>query len=249
MSEHTPANLGRGTDGRFSTTHWSMVLAAGDFASAGSRDALERLCRTYWFPLYTYLRRRGYDTHQAEDCTQAFFAGLLERGSLGRASPERGKFRSFLLSSLNYFLADERDRAGAQKRGGGKDIVSLDIEDAETRYRLEPAHDLTPEKLFERSWSLTVLGNAMARLKTEFTKAGKLHTFECLKLHLPAGRGPASYETVAAKLGMSEAAVKAAVHRLRHRYRQLVRDEIAQTVSTPDQVDEEIRDLFAALAD
>lgn len=249
MSKHTPTYPGHKTDGRFSTTHWSMVLAAGDFASAGSREALERLCRTYWFPLYTYLRRRGCDTHQAEDCTQAFFAALLQRGGLGQASPERGRFRSFLLSSLNHFLADERDRAGAQKRGGGKDVVSLDLGDAETRYRLEPAHELTPEKLFEKSWSLTVLNNAMTRLRAEFAEAGKLAIFECLKPHLPAGRGPSSYQEAAAALGLTEGAVKTAVHRLRQRYRQLVRDEIAQTVSTPEQVDDEIRHLFAALAD
>ncbi len=249
MPERTPSNPADRMGGRFSTTHWSVVLAAGAFGSAGCREALERLCRTYWFPLYTFLRRRGYDTHQAEECTQAFFAALLERHGLQRAGPEHGKFRSFLLASLNHFLADERDRAGAQKRGGGKEIVSLDIEEAETRYRLEPAHELTPEKLFEKSWSLTVLNQAMARLKAEFAQTGKQQLFEALKPHLPAGRGPTPYKDVAAGLGMTEAAVKVAVHRLRTRYRQLVREEIAQTVSTPEQVDEEIRDLFAALAD
>ena len=249
MTEDTSPNSSNAPDSRFSTTHWSVVLTAGAFGSADSRQALERLCRTYWYPLYTYLRRRGCDTHQAEDYTQAFFAVLLQRRGFQQASPQRGKFRSFLLSSLNHFLADERDRAEAQKRGGGREIVSLDVEDAETRYRLEPAHDLTPEKLFEKSWSLTILGNAMARLKAEFTEAGKQQTFECLKPHLPAGRGPASYKDVAAELAMTEGAVKVAVHRLRQRYRRLVRDEIAQTVSTPEQVDEEIRDLFASLAD
>jgi RNA polymerase sigma-70 factor (ECF subfamily) len=226
-----------------------VVLAAGAFGSANSQQALERLCRTYWYPLYTYLRCRGCDRHQAEDYTQAFFATLLQRHGLQQADPQRGKFRSFLLASLNHFLADERDRAAAQKRGGGREVVSLDVEEAETRYRLEPAYDLTPEKLFEKSWSLTILGNAMDRLKAEFAEAGKQQTFECLKPHLPAGRGPTSYKDAAATLGMTEGAVKVAVHRLRQRYRQLVRDEIAQTVSTPEQVDEEIRDLFASLAD
>jgi RNA polymerase sigma factor (sigma-70 family) len=192
---------------------------------------------------------RGYDVHQAQDCTQGFFAALLQRHALERASPERGKFRSFLLSSLNHFLADERDHADAQKRGGGRGVVSLDVQDAETRYQLEPMHDLTPEKLFEKSWALTVLTNAMARLKTELAEAGKGQWFESLRAYLPAGRGPVSYKDVAARLGMTEAAVKVAVHRLRDRYRQAVRAEIAQTVSTPEQVDEEIRDLFAALAD
>jgi len=249
MSQDTPPDSSNANGSRFSTTHWSVVLAAGAFGSADSRQALERLCKTYWYPLYTYLRRRGCDTHQAEDYTQAFFAVLLQRHSLRQANPQRGKFRSFLLSSLNHFLADERDRADAQKRGGGRGIVSYDVEEAETRYRLEPAHDLTPEKLFEKSWSLTILGNAMARLKAEFVEAGKQQTFECLKPHLPAGRGPTSYKDAAATLAMSEGAVKVAVHRLRQRYRRLVREEIAQTVSTPEQVDEEIRDLFASLAD
>jgi len=249
MSRHTPMGPGDKADGRFLTTHWSVVLAAGTFGSAGCREALERLCKTYWYPLYSYLRRRGCDMHQADDYTQGFFAALLQRHALEHASPEQGKFRSFLLSSLNHFLADQRDHAAAQKRGGGKEIVSLDVEDAETRYRLEPAYDLTPEKLFEKSWALTVLNNAMACLKAEFAEAGKQDSFELLKPHLPAGRGPASYKDVAARLGMTEGAVKVAVHRLRDRYRQLVRDQIAQTVSTPEQVDEEIRDLFTALAD
>lgn len=249
MPKQTPISPGDKADSRFSTTHWSVVLAAGASAAPGSREALERLCKTYWYPLYTYLRRRGCDVHQAEDCTQGFFAALLQRHALERASPEQGKFRSFLLSSLSHFLADQRDHAQAQKRGGGKEIVSLDVEDAETRYRLEPAHDLTPEKLFERSWSLTVLNNAMARLKAEFAETGRQKLFESLKPHLPAGRGPASYKNVAARLDMTEGAVKVAVHRLRDRYRQLVRDQIAQTVSTPEQVDDEIRELFASLAD
>jgi RNA polymerase sigma factor (sigma-70 family) len=249
MSEHTPSNPPGKWLSRFSTTHWSVVLAAGDFDAAKSREAMERLCRTYWFPLYSYLRRRGYQTHEAEDCTQAFFAALLQRHGIERADPHQGKFRSFLLSCLNHFLADEHDRAAAAKRGGGREIISLDIEDAETRYGLEPAHDLTPEKLFEKSWSLTILGNAMSRLKAEFAEGGRQGLFESLKPHLPAGKGPTSYKDLAARLGMTEAAVKVAVHRLRGRYRQLVREEIAQTVSTPQQMDEEIRDLFAALAD
>jgi RNA polymerase sigma factor (sigma-70 family) len=249
MSEHTPSNPEGKPASRFSTTHWSVVLAAGNLDSASSREAMEKLCRTYWFPLYSYLRRRGYEMHEAEDYTQAFFAALLQRHSLQHADPHQGKFRSFLLVCLNHFLADERDRARAQKRGGGRETVSLDMEDAETRYRLEPAHDLTPERLFAKSWSLTILNNAMARLKAEFSATDKQQLFESLKPHLPAGKGPTGYRELAVRLGMTEAAVKVAVYRLRHRYRQLVRDEIAQTVSTPQQVDEEIQDLFASLAD
>jgi RNA polymerase sigma-70 factor (ECF subfamily) len=226
-----------------------MVLTAGASTRAGSREALERLCRTYWYPLYSYLRRRGCDAHEAEDVAQGFFVTLLQGHALERARPEQGKFRSFLLSCLNHFLADQRDHAQAQKRGGSKKIISLDAEDAETRYRLDPAHDLTPERLFDRSWALTVLDNAMARLKAESAEAGRQDLFESLVPYLPARRGPASYKDVAAKLGMTEGAVKVAVHRLRDKYRQLVRAQIAQTVSTPEQVDEEIRDLFAALGD
>ncbi len=249
MSQETPIGPGVKPDSRFSTTHWSVVLTAGASASPGSREALERLCRTYWYPLYSYLRRRGCDTHQAEDCAQGFFAALLQGHALERAAPERGKFRSFLLVCLNHFLADQRDHGQAQKRGGGKAIVSLDIDDAETRYQVEPAHGLTPERLFEKSWALTVLDNAMARLKAESAEGGRQDLFECLKLYLPASRGPASYNDVATRLGMTEGAVKVAVHRLRDRYREFVRAEIAQTVSTPEQVDGEIRDLFSALAE
>jgi RNA polymerase sigma factor (sigma-70 family) len=249
MSQDAPPDPGGKNDSRFATTRWTVVLAAGAATSADSRAALEGLCRSYWYPLYTYLRRRGCDVHQAEDWTQGFFAALLQGHALEQARPERGKFRSFLLVSLNHFLADQRDRAQARKRGGGKEIVSLDVADAETRYRLEPAHDLTPEKLFEKAWALTVLNNAMTHLRTEFTEAGKQDLFESLKPYLPAGRGPASYQDVAAKLGMTEGAVKVAVHRLRDRYRQIVRAQVAQTVATPEQVEEEIRDLFAALAD
>jgi RNA polymerase sigma factor (sigma-70 family) len=249
MAPETPIGPDAKPHSRFSTTHWSVVLTAGASASAGSREALERLCRAYWYPLYSYLRRRGCDAHQAEDCAQSFFAALLQGNALERANPERGKFRSFLLSCLNHYLADQRDLAQAQKRGGGKTIVSLDVEDAETRYQVEPAHDLTPERLFEKSWALTVLDNAMARLKAESAEAGRQDLFESLKPYLPASRGPASYKDVAAKLGMTEGAVKVAVHRLRDRYRRLVREEVAQTVASPDQVEEEIQALFAALAD
>jgi RNA polymerase sigma factor (sigma-70 family) len=249
MAPDAPISPEAKPDSRFSTTHWSVVLTAGAAPSAGSREALERLCRIYWYPLYSYLRRRGCDAHQAEDCAQGFFVALLQGHALEHANPERGKFRSFLLSCLNHFLADQRDHAQAQKRGGGKAIVSLDVEDAETRYQVEPAHDLTPERLFEKSWALTVLDNAMAQLKAESAEAGRQDLFESLKPYLPASRGPASYKDVAVKLGMTEGAVKVAVHRLRDKYRQLVRAEIAQTVSTPEQVDEEIRDLFTALSD
>jgi RNA polymerase sigma-70 factor (ECF subfamily) len=223
-------------------------MAAGDSAAALHEPALGTLCQTYWFPLYAYLRRRGYNTHEAEDYTQGFFAGILERKGLKRADPKYGKFRSFLLVSLKNFLADEWDRSHAQKRGGDKKILTLDFDAAASRYNQEPVHQMSPEKLFERSWALTVLTRAMDRLKAESTASAKQQLFDCLKIYLTAEKDAVPYKDVAAKLGMTEGAVKVAVHRLRRRYRELVRDEIAQTVTTETQVDEEIRDLFAALA-
>lgn len=223
-------------------------MAASDSASAQHEPALSTLCQTYWFPLYAYLRRRGYDSHQAEDYTQGFFAGILERKGLQRADPKYGKFRSFLLACLKNFLADERDRAQAQKRGGDKKVLSLDFGAAASRYDREPEHYLSPEKLFERSWALTVLSRAMDRLKAESAASDKQQLFNRLKIYLTAERDAVPYKDAAVKLDMTEGAVKVAVHRLRRRYRELVRDEIAQTVTTEAQVDEEIRDLFAALA-
>jgi len=222
-------------------------MAASDSAADLHEPALDTLCQTYWFPLYAYLRRRGYDSHQAEDYTQGFFAGILERKGLQRADPKYGKFRAFLLASLKNFLADEWDRARAQKRGGDKNIISLDFDAAASRYDLEPADRLSPEKLFDRSWALTVLTRAMDRLKAESASSDKQRLFDGLKVYLAAERDAVSYRDVAGELDMTEGAVKVAVHRLRRRYRELVREEIAQTVTTEAQVDEEIRDLFAAL--
>lgn len=223
-------------------------MAAGDSAAALHEPALDTLCQTYWFPLYAYLRRRGYDTHEAEDYTQGFFAGILERKGLQRADPKYGKFRSFLLVSLKNFMADEWDRAKAKKRGGDKKVLSLDFDAAASRYDLAPAHRLSPEKIFERSWALTVLTKAMDRLKAESATSDKQRLFDHFKIYLAGEKDAGSYRDIAAKLDMTEGAVKVAVHRLRRRYRDLVRDEIAQTVTTEAQVDEEIRDLFAALA-
>jgi RNA polymerase sigma factor (sigma-70 family) len=248
MSDKTPKYSTPSDAGRFATTHWSVIMAASDSASAQHEPALSTLCQTYWFPLYAYLRRRGYDSHQAEDYTQGFFAGILERKGLRQADPKYGKFRSFLLASLKNFLADEWDRARAQKRGGEKKVISLDFDAAASRYNQVPVYGLSPEKLFERSWALTVLTRAMERLKAESVASNKQQLFNCLKIYLTAEKDAVSYKDIAEKLNMTEGAVKVAVHRLRRRYRELVRDEIAQTVTTEAQVDEEIRDLFDALA-
>jgi len=248
MSNYISSSSDLSGAGRFTTTHWSVVLAAGQPTSARYQQALETLCRTYWFPLYAYLRRQGYDTHQAEEHTQAFFARLLEKDGLRLADPKQGKFRSFLLTALKHFLANVSDRARAQKRGGGRKVFSLDAEDAEGKYALEPVDQLSPEKLFERSWALTVLERTMARLQAEAASTNKQKLFEHLKVYLTAEKSSVSYRDVAAELDMTEGAVKVAVHRLRQHYRELLRDEIAQTVTTEEQIDEEIRDLFTALA-
>jgi len=248
MSDYTSRNSPLAGDGRFATTHWSVVLAAGQPESTRYRQALESLCRTYWFPLYAYLRRQGHDADRAEDYVQAFFAALLEKHGLRLADPKRGRFRSFLLASLKHFLANERARAGAQKRGGGMKILPLDIEAAESQYALQQRGEFSAEKLFERSWALTVLERTMARLRAEAGTEKKQRLFDCLQGYLTAKDSAASYRQAAEELNMTEGAVKVAAHRLRKRYRELLRDEIAQTVTTEDQINEEIRDLFAALA-
>lgn len=247
MSDYTPINSNLPGAGRFATTHWSVVMAAGRPKSASYQQALETLCKTYWFPLYAYLRRHGCDSNQAEDYTQAFFTGLLAKGGLRLADPKRGKFRSFLLGSLKHFLSNERARAKAKKRGGGRKILSLDFQSAESQYALEPRDELSPEKLFERSWALTVLDRTMARLQAEAIGTNKQKLFDRLKVYLTAEKSSIPYRDVAAELDMAEGALRVAVHRLRRRYRELLRDEIAQTVISDDQINEEIRDLFAAL--
>jgi len=247
MSDNTTKSYSVSGAGRFATTHWSVVLQAGQPGAPGYQQALETLCRGYWFPLYAYLRRHGYDSHQAEDYTQAFFCKVLEKQVLRLADSKRGRFRSFLLATLKNFLADERDRARAQKRGGGRKLLSIDFNEAENQYALEPADRLSPEKLFDKSWALTVLERTMACLKAELAGKNKKELFDHLKIYLTAEKGSIPYRDTAAELNMTEAAVRTAVHRLRRHYRKSLRDEIAQTVTTEDQIDEEIDDLFAAL--
>ena len=231
----------------FVTTHWSVVLAAGRDSSPAATDALEQLCRAYWYPLYAYVRRKGYDADDAQDLTQEFFARLLARNYLSVADRHKGKFRSFLLGSLEHFLAREWTKAHAQKRGGGKTVLSLDETDAENRYLLEPAHELTAEKIFDRRWATTLLNQAMVRLREECLASQKGDFFEKTQNYLSGEKGEACYADLAASLDMSEGAIKVAVHRLRQRYGELVRAEIAQTVATPEEVDEELHFLFAIL--
>ena len=216
--------------------------------SPQAHQALETLCRNYWYPLYAYVRRQGHSAHDAQDLTQAFFARLLEKNYLADVQREKGRFRSFLLASLKHFLANEWDREQALKRGGGKRLIALDEDSAESRYKLEPKDDLSADKIYERRWALTLLDQVLAKLRGEFEKDGKLEQFETLKQYLSAGRTSVSYAQAADKLGMNEGAIKVAVHRLRKRYRELLRAEIAQTVATASEVEAEIRYLFAALS-
>jgi RNA polymerase sigma-70 factor (ECF subfamily) len=232
----------------FAATRWTVVLAAArGRASPLATEAMEELCRTYWYPLYAYVRRRGHDSHEAEDLTQEFFARLLAKEYLAGVDRRKGKFRAFLLAAMKHFLANEWDRLRAQKRGGGRRIVSLDASSAESRYHLEPAHHLTPEKLFERQWALSVLDRVLARLEAESSAEGKQTAFAGLKRFLTAGRKSARYAEVAAELGMSEGAVKVAVHRMRRRYRELLWEEISQTVAGPEEIDDEIHYLLSCL--
>jgi RNA polymerase sigma-70 factor (ECF subfamily) len=222
--------------GQLATTRWSLVLAAGQRSSPQSAAALRALCETYWYPLYAYVRRRGNDPHDALDLTQAFFARLLEKDDLAAARPERGRFRSFLLASLKHFLANEWDRDRAQKRGGGRSALSIDFGIAEDRYGREPCHEETPEKIFERRWALLLLENVLARLHEESVHAGKSWIFDRLKVFLTGEQPAVSSGQLAAELQMTAGALKVAVHRLRRRYRELLRAEIGQTVADPDEI-------------
>jgi RNA polymerase sigma-70 factor (ECF subfamily) len=234
--------------GRFATTHWSVIVAAQGPASPAAQEALAVLCSTYWYPLYVYIRRQGHSVEQTEDLTQGFFAGVLEQHSLKVVDPAKGKFRSFLLAACKHYLAHERSRARAQKRGGGRSFFSLNFHGAEARYRKEPAHTLTAEKLFVRRWALALLDQVLARLREEFASKGKGKLFDHLRVFLLGEKQALPQGKVAEELDMTPGAVKVAVHRLRRRFRELVREEIARTVDSPEEIDDEIRELFASLA-
>jgi RNA polymerase sigma factor (sigma-70 family) len=233
----------------FATTHWSVVRAAGERGSPAASAALEYLCRTYWYPLYAYVRRQGHSPPDAQDLTQEFFARLLQKDYLKAAAREKGRFRTFLIVALKRFLANEWDRLRAQKRGGGQPPLSLDTDLAEERYRIEPAADATADRIFERRWALTLLDRTMTRLRQEFAGSGRAQEFERLKGCLTAERGEISYAEIAAALGMSESTARVAVHRLRKRFRELFREEIAHTVSSPEEIEEEVRYLMSVLAE
>jgi RNA polymerase sigma-70 factor (ECF subfamily) len=231
----------------FTTTRWSLVLAAQAGESTQSRRALGELCAAYWFPIYAFVRRQGYSADDASDLTQGYFARLLEKEDLKDVDPRLGRFRSFLLASVKHFLSNERDRARARKRSPGQPLLELDGQSAENRFSIEPADDLTPEDLFERRWAMTVLERTLERLAAEWSEGERARRFARLRGYLTDEDPGGSYAGAAADLGMSEDAVKVAVHRLRRRYGELLRDEIAQTVGTPDDVDDEIRYLLGIL--
>jgi RNA polymerase sigma factor (sigma-70 family) len=232
----------------FATTRWSEVLAAGKGDSRQGHAALAHLCETYWYPLYAFVRRRGLSPEDAQDSTQEFFARLLAGNWVSDADPAKGRFRTFLLTALNRFLANEWDRAHAQKRGGGALSMPLDTELAETRYRADTKPEAPPDHLYDRQWAMTLLDRALSRLEAEHQRLGKTTEFAVLSPALTAERGDISYATLAAQLDLSETATRMAVHRLRKRFRQVFREEIAQTVAKPDEVEAEIRHLVAALA-
>ena len=233
--------------GIFATTHWTVVLAAGRCDSRDAHVALEELCRTYWYPLYAYVRRQGHSREDAEDLTQGFFARLLEKNYLEGITSDKGKFRSFLLVAIKRFVANDWDRANRQKRGGGVVPLSLDWQDAETRYQITPADHLSPDKLFDRAWAVIVLERVITRLRDESAAEGKAASYDQLKTFLMMGKSEIPYAQAAATLSMSEGAARVAVHRLRRRYRELLREEITQTLANPAQADEEMQALFTAL--
>jgi RNA polymerase sigma factor (sigma-70 family) len=230
----------------FRTTHWNVVLAAGETDHERGREALEQLCAAYWYPLYVFARRQGYDAAESEDLTQEFFARLLQRRDLAEVSPEHGRFRSFLLASFKHLLVNEYHRQRTEKRGGGTTTFSLERGEPEARYRLEPADPVSPEILFERRWAMTVLERAVDRLREEYAVSEKADLFEELKEFL-SNQKSLPHETIASKYNISVGAVGVSIHRLRKRYAEVLRDEIAHTVSTPEDIDDEVRHLIAAV--
>ena len=232
----------------FATTHWTVVLAAGRRSTPQSDRALEELCRTYWFPLYAYVRRRGHTKEDAEDLTQAFFARFLQRNYLSTLDAEKGRFRAFLLGCLKHFLANEWDKSQAQKRGGQALHLSLDWKTADTQFQIASVAEPSPDRAFDREWAVALLEQVIQRLQAECETEGRAKQFAELRVFLTVGKGAIPYATAAKSLGLDEAAARAAVHRLRKRYRQLLREEIVRTLADPAQVDEEMRALFGAFA-
>jgi len=245
-TEHSNSSPGE-HGGAFATTLWSLVRAAGHGSASAARPALEQLCRIYWYPLYAHVRRRGYSREDGEDLTQAFFAQLLTHHSLSVADSSRGRFRCFLLAALNHFLAHEWNKTRAEKRGGGRKHLSFDTATGEQLYVREDSRELNPEELYERSWALQFLDQVRARLRHTYAEEGKADRYEALERFLPGEEDPPSYAQAAGQLGVPEGTLKAEVHRLKRRYGQLLREEVAHTVASPEQIDDELRYLIRVL--
>jgi RNA polymerase sigma-70 factor (ECF subfamily) len=248
MREEHPISLTT-HNGQFNTTHWSVVLMAGGGQSAQSLEALETLCRTYWRPLYAFARRKGHSEEDARDLTQKFFAFILQRNDLGTVAAHKGKFRTFLLTAMTHFLSNERDYAHATKRGGGRELLSIDQLETEGNYEIPQASELSPDRLFDQRWALTILERALTHLEKEQMLAGKSAPFVALKAYLTEDPDPGEYSSAATQLGITPQAMAVRVHRMRQRFRDLVRVEIAQTVSNPLELEQEMQHLFQALSD
>jgi RNA polymerase sigma-70 factor (ECF subfamily) len=236
----------KGPGGAFDTTQWTLVLRAGTDQPDG-REALSGLCRAYWLPLFVYVRRRGYSAHDAEDMTQSFFADLLARGAIRRADPARGRFRTFLLTSLTNFIHNARDHALAARRGGNVERLSFDSAEAAGALASIEGDDLTPDRAFDRCWAVAVLDRALQRLRAEQQRADKAAWFERVRSFLQSTAEPGDYDEIAKEFGLTKNAVAVAIHRLNARYRELIRAEIAQTVSGVDEVESELRDLLGSV--
>ncbi len=234
--------------GAFPTTHWSLVVAAGETDSPQAHAALAQLCGSYWYPVYAYVRREGHEPHSAQDFTQEFFARLIERNFVAGAAQEKGRFRSFLLIALKRFLVNEWQRTQAQKRGGGQQFLSLDAEDAEERYKLEPVDEMTADRIYERRWALALLEGVMNALRHEYAGEGKGELFDQLKVFLYGDKSAVSQVKIGTQFGLSESAVKSTVHRLRLRYREILYEQVAQTVASRVDVEDELRHLLNVLS-
>ena len=248
MSSFSQADILSPVCGEFLTTHWSVVLAAGREESPTAAAALEDLCRAYWRPLYAYVRRQGHDAHEAQDLTQDFFARLLQKHYLELADPVRGRFRTFLLTSLKRFLINDWKRLSRQKRGSGREPFSLDAQSAEADYGIEPAEGLNPEQLYEKRWATTLLEHVLQKLQADYEAAGMTRLFDELKVYIWGEKSGISYADIGAHLGLTEGAVKVAAHRMRQRFRQLLRAEIGNTVANPSEIDAELQYLFEVIA-
>lgn len=241
--------LPRSAQAEFQTTHWSVVLLVGGACESAAQQALEELCRAYWFPLYAYVRRQGQRPEDAQDLTQEFFSRFLERGNFERADPGRGRFRTYLLTCLKRFLNEEWRRANRQKRGGGRFALPATLQDAELRLAVEPSDQLTPDRLYDRRWVEALLERVLVRLRRDYESTGRTTVYAQLQQFLWGPQTEISYVEMGRLLQMNEGAIKVAVHRLRQRYRELLREEVAHTVERPEQVDEELRHMLSVFAD